>query len=1158
MYADPGKHLDGLRIALTAYELEEYMCKLTRNAACAVLALGGLLSSCAGDTDLGVQHLAANVAKSQLRGYDLGPPFPAGLRDSGLINGYGEGEWIPFVAIMEGSKLEDADINQGSAGDGQYRAAIILPTYSERNNANGLIDLATTGTYGQQPVAPIPAGFDNGWLVENGYDPFVLGAFSDTGEHDAAPVILGAAQRTGPTRFGGNVSSVSVSVSWQLANPADNVELRFAVYMAPPGLEPVVPGGAPFASRTPGGALGACSFHPGPGPLFVGYEVDDPTGIATVPIRCRTTTCSGDEECTPGETCNLGTGECDHPCVSDATCPTDQVCEDGVCTETPPTCIDDEDCAGWYCVGGFCTPECPTECETDVEFCGDMERCVPPGGENPPCTTDAQCPGGELCEDGHCAPPTPPCDMTCPSGDQCVDGVCVPPETPCTDDGQCPGGELCVDGSCTTGEPPCPDGTCPTCVTDTDCDGGDLCVGGVCIPSNPPEACTSVGDCDAGELCEAGFCTPPPGDCGTGGTCPAGELCENPGGPGNCIPEHPPVPCVTVSDCPSGDLCLGGFCTPPGGDVHPPIACDDSADCPTGDLCAGGFCIPPDGAVHPPIGCTDASSCPSGDLCTGGFCTPPGDSSNPEGPCVESSDCEFAYCVSEECIPPHAPVPCDNVADCPGGDLCTGGFCLPPTWEPPGTGGGADGGGWGSTCVTSSDCEFSFCIDEECVPPHPPVSCDNVGDCPSGDACSGGFCVPPGGSGTACTGEAQCDALHDCVGGVCTPSPGEDCVESSDCEFGFCVDQQCETSHPPIPCASESECPSGDACIEGWCWGAAPCTDDTDCPGGTTCEAGFCRPGDEPESCAVSSECPVCSGSDDVCVAVVCEEGFCRPAAGGDDASGGTCTGAGDCPGGWNCTGGFCVPSTGGGHGGCSSDAGCPGGYGCESGYCVDLTPPTSCASLFDCAGGSLCDGGYCQVGDGAETCDTGDDCVSTSSSDDVGGACIGGVCEGGGGSSTGPCTTDGDCSPGEMCVVDVDTGSGTCTRVEGLCELDGDCTGGQACLSGWCGTPCADSSACGGGVCVEGRCGSSCSTYSQCGSFEACLGGGCVPWYSSVGGSGGSQTSWQVEIPGNDTTLGGGCSTAPGRAPLGGLALLLLVLGVPSLFVIRIRSKRS
>ena len=105
-------------------------------------------------TEPAVDHrslAAGSGVKSQLRGYDLGPPFPAGFRDSGLVNGYAEGEWVPFVAVVEGRKLAEAD-----AGDGSYRVTLIVPTYSPRHAANGISDLAVTGTYGLGALTPIP------------------------------------------------------------------------------------------------------------------------------------------------------------------------------------------------------------------------------------------------------------------------------------------------------------------------------------------------------------------------------------------------------------------------------------------------------------------------------------------------------------------------------------------------------------------------------------------------------------------------------------------------------------------------------------------------------------------------------------------------------------------------------------------------------------------------------------------------------------------------------------------------------------------------------------------------------------------------------------------------------------------------------------------
>lgn len=314
------------------------------------------------------QHEVGNI-KSQLRGYDLGPPFPAGFRDSGLVNGYAEGEWIPFVAVISGSRLEVADGLAGDLGDGLYRAEIIVPTHSERHAANAISDLATTGTYGEGAIAPIPDPFDDQWLRDNGYSPFVLGAYADTGDTDLAPQILAIAQRTGPTRFGGNVSSARVPIEFSVATDATSVELQFAVRLALPDMAPITPEGQTFPGSEPGGALGAADFFPGPGPIFVGYEVGHPTGVATVPIRVDRHSCIDDSECTPGESCAGEGYGCVDPCVDDSNCASDELCEDGHCQEPPPPCIEEEDCEGeTHCVGGYCVPECPEEC-ADTEFC---------------------------------------------------------------------------------------------------------------------------------------------------------------------------------------------------------------------------------------------------------------------------------------------------------------------------------------------------------------------------------------------------------------------------------------------------------------------------------------------------------------------------------------------------------------------------------------------------------------------------------------------------------------------------------------------------------------------------------------------------------------------------------------------------------------------
>ncbi len=813
--------------------------------------------------------------KSQLRGYDLGPPFPAGLRDSGLINGYAEGDWIPFVAAIDGKKLSVSDGLAGGTGDGRFGATLIFPTYSLRHDANGISDFAVTGTYGQGSVTPIPSPFDDGWLVANGYSPFELGAWDGDTLVDSAPVVTSIYQRSGPTRFGGQVSSVAVSVEFNAPADATRIEVRFAVRLAPPDLQAIAPGAGSFPGTAAGTAKGAASFHPGPGPIFVGYQVGDPTGIATVPIRVDHDQCEGDQDCPPGDYCDGG-GECQNPCVDDASCPTDEICEDGVCQPPPPPCTTDEDCNGNdTCEGGYCVPPCDDTC-ADPEFC-DKDPCVPPDG-TPPCITDAQCQGGDVCEDGVCQPPEPPCDMSCPGDDVCLGNQCVPPGNPCTDDGDCPGGDVCVDGVCQPGTPPCTGSDCGPCTYDADCPGGFGCEGGFCVPVQPPPPCTTASDCPSGDTCDGGYCTPPPPPCGPAGECGPGEFCETE--TGTCQPEHPPVPCTDVSDCPSGDYCTGGFCdpNPPGGPCKnnnqcggddvcnngtcepPQTPCTDDSQC-SGGVCLGGFCEPP----HPPIACTDPTDCPSGDECTGGFCQPP-DS------CSVNDDCPGGeLCESGHCHPGQPPVPCTVDQDCPppGDDVyvntCYGGFCTPST------------GG----CTDATDCAGGeVCANGVCVPGDPPAQCANDYDCPGGYTCENGVCQP-GGVVDGCTTAADCpangtdDVGPACVGGLCTSNriaptscaAGETCAPGTSCSGGVCL---------PIAgaCELDSDCSDGSSCVAGWC-GVA-------CASGSECTTGVCSLGRCADPCGDYSQC----GNYEACLS-----GGCVPLAaavgqvGGDQSS---------------------------------------------------------------------------------------------------------------------------------------------------------------------------------------------------------------------------------------------------------------------------------
>lgn len=111
------------------------------------------------------------------------------------------------------------------------------------------------------------------------------------------------------------------------------------------------------------------------------------------------------------------------------------------------------------------------------------------------CTTNDDCPPGEVCMNGNCVTPTPTatpigfCDTNddCPPGQVCVDHHCVTPTpsvtpTPigfCDTNDDCPPGQVCVDHHCVTPTPT------PQCRENTDCPSGQVCVDGTCVTATP-------------------------------------------------------------------------------------------------------------------------------------------------------------------------------------------------------------------------------------------------------------------------------------------------------------------------------------------------------------------------------------------------------------------------------------------------------------------------------------------------------------------------------------------------------------------------------------------------------------------------------------------------------------------------------------------------
>jgi len=229
-------------------------------------------------------------------------------------------------------------------------------------------------------------------------------------------------------------------------------------------------------------------------------------------VRCDTgkdgvcgvglTTChSGALECKQleaetDEQCNGIDDDCDGQVDEDATCPNQQVCDQGRCL---PNCQ----------VGSeFACPEYAV-CDQDTG------RCVDPDCEG------VTCPEGSVCRGGACVTA---CDgIVCPHGQSCQNGECM---DPCANV-VCKDGEVCREGICFAG--------CSDCA-------GIVCTSGlVCGAGGDCEDPSCANGCPAGTYCEAGSCL----DACDGAACPAGQQCVD----GNCC---------RGSDCPGGDAGPGG------------------------------------------------------------------------------------------------------------------------------------------------------------------------------------------------------------------------------------------------------------------------------------------------------------------------------------------------------------------------------------------------------------------------------------------------------------------------------------------------------------------------------------------------------------------------------------------------------------------------
>jgi hypothetical protein len=297
-------------------------------------------------------------------------------------------------------------------------------------------------------------------------------------------------------------------------------------------------------------------------------------------------------------------------CTSNADCPTDLVCVNGLCG----TCSSNSQCrTGQTCTNGACVSPPPGTSGTS------------PGKLK--CSSSSQCTSGQVCTNGYCG--------GCPTGQTACNGQCVDTQKDNNNCGTCgttcgttsgtPQGSTCQSGTCSCGgSTPLLDSGGTKCVAT--CGPNEIaqngkctaCPAGTAVCASSPNTCTSLSS------------SPNCGACGK--TCATGTSCQPSGGTFTC----------QVS-CASGQTNCNGVCV----DLLTSSSncgacgrdCSGSAAVGTTGACVGGKCE-----------CTSAGStdvgCTVGAICaTIGKCAKvePGICITNAGTCQSDADCESVF-----------------------------------------------------------------------------------------------------------------------------------------------------------------------------------------------------------------------------------------------------------------------------------------------------------------------------------------------------------------------------------------------------------------------------------------------------------------------------------------------------------------------------------
>ncbi len=608
---------------------------------------------------------------------------------------------------------------------------------------------------------------------------------------------------------------------------------------------------------------------------------------------------------------------------------------------------------------------------------------------DPECNDGLYCNGEESCVDGWCAPGSLDCSVV---ADQCNHGGCDEDADTCVAVPQADG-TGCDDGRWCTEKDACAGGVCTGSVRDCSQAAGE-CVAGVC--NEAAQQCEGQPMAD-GDLCDDGkYCTVN-SRC-SGGQCLGGDLRDCSSAGGGCVDGV----CDEEQDACVGDPLMAGTPCSDGWFCTVDDACDGLGNC-VGELrdCSGlsnqcnqGMCNEDsDQCVPDPInegqGCNDGLYCTQGETCQSGFCT-----GGQWRDCDDSDPCTYDACdeAGDACDNRLVPRPgdegpygsancgdtvdndcdrlvdsadpdcrqCQNSADCEDGNSCTVNSCESD-----------------HTCLTAlvangTQCDDGlYCTDpDQCmngVCGGDPLNCGGLNDQCNRGACdeAGDRCAAdPINEGQICDDGLYCNVDETCQSGSCTGGEDRDCSgESDQCNDGFCNEGLGQCQRTPVnegsPCNDRLFCTDPDACSGGLCTGLQ-----RNCSGAADqCNDGVCV--EEVDSCEPQpkpAETPCNDGS------------YCTAT---DECNGtGTCVGTGD-------------P--------CTTE--CLTVCNDTDDQCDPTAAGTSCTD----------DGAYCN---GAEECDgagncghTGDPCPSGKTCDEAGDTCV-----------DSGCTSDSDCSSGDLC----------------------------------------------------------------------------------------------------------------------------------------------